>query len=210
MRKEVEELNEIFLWKKVKSGDTESFSQVFKFYYPSLFTYGIKLVGLPDFVRDQIQELFINIWETRQNLGDVKNLKAYLFISLRRRLFSSQKLNLKLNFVEDLPEAAHRSLIFEDREFVDREFISANLKAILIRNLNDLPSNQREIIFLKFFHRLTYKEIAKIINVKEQSVKNIMPKILKKLATGLTDVSKEDINDVDILLFNLFLLFRVK
>jgi RNA polymerase sigma-70 factor (ECF subfamily) len=183
MRKEVEELNEIFLWKKVKSGDTESFSQVFKFYYPSLFTYGIKLVGLPDFVRDQIQELFINIWETRQNLGDVKNLKAYLFISLRRRLFSSQKLNLKLNFVEDLPEAAHRSLIFEDREFVDREFISANLKAILIRNLNDLPSNQREIIFLKFFHRLTYKEIAKIINVKEQSVKNIMPKILKKLAT---------------------------
>jgi RNA polymerase sigma-70 factor (ECF subfamily) len=210
MRKEVEELNEIFLWKKVKSGDTESFSQVFKFYYPSLFIYGVKLVGLPDFVRDQIQELFINIWETRQNLGDVKNLKAYLFISLRRRLFSFQKLNLKLNFVEDLPEAAHRSLIFEDREFVDREFISANLKAILIRNLNDLPSNQREIIFLKFFHRLTYKEIAQIINVKEQSVKNIMPKILKKLATGLTDISKEDINDVDILLFNLFLLFRVK
>ena len=210
MNDEIPGINERLLWEKTKSGDTESFSQIFKFYYPPLFTYGVKLVGIQDLVRDQIQELFANIWERRNTLGDVESLKAYLFISLRRRLFSSSKSNLDLNYVENIPEVSNPSLIFEDNEFVDREVISKSLKATLIRNLNSLPANQREIIFLKFFHQLTYKEIAKVINVKEQSVKNIMPKILTKLAKGLSDISKEDINDVDIMLFNLFLLYRVK
>ena len=62
----LKEINEEILWKKIKEGDHESFSHVFKFYYPSLFTYGVKLVGMPDFVRDQIQDLFIGIWDSRQ------------------------------------------------------------------------------------------------------------------------------------------------
>lgn len=206
----LKEINEEILWKKIKEGDHESFSHVFKFYYPSLFTYGVKLVGMPDFVRDQIQDLFIGIWDSRQGLGDVKNLKAYLFVSLRRRLFAKKKETLNLGSLTNIQEEGCNTLFFENSEFIDKEYISSKLKDILIRNVNALPKNQREIIFLKFFHQLTYREIAEIINLKEQSIKNIMPKILKKLSDGLNDISKDDIQDVDILLFNLFLLFRVK
>lgn len=210
MPNEINEISEVILWEKIKSGDQDSFSLVFKFYYPSLYTYGVKLVAMPDFVRDQIQELFIGIWSARQGLGEVKNLKAYLFVSLRRRLFAKKKGTLNLGSLSDISEEGGQNLFFDDSEFIDKASISDNLKNTLIRNVNALPTNQREIIFLKFFHQLTYREIAEIINVKEQSIKNIMPKILKKLADGLGEISKEDIHDVDILLFNLFLFFRIK
>ncbi|MCG6190866.1 RNA polymerase sigma factor [Maribellus maritimus] len=210
MKGKINEINEGILWEMMKSGDQNSFSKIFKFYYPKLYAYGFKLVPLSDFVSDQIQELFIKIWQTKEGLGDVSNLKAYLFISLRRRLFASKKDRLYTAPIDNISEEDSKALIFEPNEFIDKEIISDNIKGKLIKNLNSLPVSQREIIFLRFYHQLTYKEIAEIINIKEQSVKNNMPKILQKLSAGITDIPKEDIDDIDIMLFNLFLLFIKK
>ncbi len=210
MQDRLDKINEESLWRKMKKGDHNSFSQIFKFYYPQLYVYGVKLVPFPDFIRDQIQELFIYIWQNRSGLGDVSNLKAYLLVSLRRRIFASKKDNQGTDSLNDISEEENQTLFFEPGEFVDKNFISASLREKLLNNLNSLPVNQREIIFLRFYHQLTYREIADIINIKEQSIKNNMPHILQKLAEGLTDFSKEDIKDVDIMLFNFFLLFQKK
>ena len=210
MQGKINNIDEVVLWRMMKSGDQKAFSKIFKFYYPKLYAYGIKLVPFPDFVRDQIQDFFINIWQTKESLGEVSNLKAYLFISLRRRLFASKKIKLYTAPIDTISEKDSKALIFEPKEFIDKEFISNNIKEKLIKNLNSLPVSHREIIFLRFYHQLTYKEIAEIINIKEQSIKNNMPKILQKLSVGITDISKEEINDIDIMLFNLFLLFQKK
>ena len=210
MQEKINKIDEDLLWEKMKAGDQESFSKIFKSYYPKLYAYGIKLIPFPDFIRDHVQDLFINIWQNRGGLGDVTNLKAYLFVSLRRSLFISKKNKLNTNLLDNISEEDNPALVFDPDEFIDKEFISANVKEKLIKNLNSLPVNQREIIFLRFYHQLTYKEIANIINIKEQSIKNNMPKILQKLSTGITDISKEDINDIDFMLFNLFLLFQKK
>lgn len=210
MQKRANKIDDDFLWNRMKKGDHESFSQIFKFYYPKLYAYGVKLVPFPDFIRDQIQDLFIYIWQNRNGLGEVSNLKTYLLVSLRRRIFISKKKNQNTDSLNDISEEESQALIFEPGEFVDKDFISASLVEKLIKNLNALPVNQREIIFLRFYHQLTYREIADIINIKEQSIKNNMPRILQKLSEGLTDFSKEDIKDVDIMLFNFFLLFQKK
>ena len=210
MKKQINKIDEELLWKRMKQGDHKSFSQIFKFYYPKLYAYGVKLIPFSDLVRDQIQELFINIWQNRAGLSDITNVKAYLFVSLRRKIFLSKKNNPASSSLDDIAEEDKQALIFEPGEFVDKESISASLKERLIKNLNSLPVNQREIIFLRFYHHLTYREIADIINIKEQSVKNNMPRILEKLAEGIGDFSKEDISDVDIVLFNFFLLFQKK
>jgi hypothetical protein len=81
-------------------------------YYPKLYAYGIKLVPFSDFVRDQIQDLFINIWQNREGLGDVSNLKAYLFTSLRRKLFNSKNKRYT-NSVDSLSEQDYQAWVFE-------------------------------------------------------------------------------------------------
>jgi RNA polymerase sigma-70 factor (ECF subfamily) len=210
MQEKTNNTDEDLLWKRMKAGDQESFSKIFRSYYPKLYAYGIKLIPFPNLVRDQIQDLFINIWQTREGLGDVYNLKAYLFVSLRRKILISKKVKLRTNPIDDVSEEDKQTLVFEPNEFIDKEFVSAGVKEQLIKNLNSLPANQREIIFLRFYHQLTYREIADVIHIREQSIKNNMPKILQKLSAGITGISREDINDIDIMLFNLFLLFQKK
>ena len=115
-----------------------------------------------------------------------------------------------MNPLDDISEEDSQSLVFDPDEFIDKVYLSVHIKDKLVRNLNALPVSQREIIFLRFYHRLTYREIAAIVQIKEQSIKNNMPRILQKLSEGLTGISEEDINDMDIMLFNLFLLFQKK
>lgn len=201
---------EDLLWKKMKAGDQQSFSVIFRFYYPKLYAYGLKLIPFQDLVRDQIQELFINIWQNREGLGDISNLKAYLFTSLRRRLFHSRLKRNDIESIENFSEKDQQSCFFETAEFFDFDLISSGVREQLIKNLNSLPANQREIIFLRFSNQLTYKEIADIVQIREQSIKNNMPKILQKLGEGITGISREDVRDIDIMLFNLFLLFQKK
>ncbi len=205
MTKNTDKIDEVLLWKQMRLGDEKSFSVIFKSNYSSLYAYGIKVIPFPDFVRDQIQNLFMNIWQTRERLGEVKNLKAYLLISLRRQLLSSKKKSFEFDSIDTEKES--QILVFETNEFIDKNEISSKLKKTLLGNLNSLPIKQREIIFLRFYHKLTYQEIGEIIGSKQQSVKNLMPKIFEKLKAGLTDFSRDDIKDVDIFLFEFFLLF---
>lgn len=201
---------EDLLWKKMKTGDQQSFSVIFRFYYPKLYAYGLRLIPFQDLVRDQIQELFIHIWQNREGLGDISNLKAYLFISLRRRLFHSRLKRNDTEPIENFSEKDQQSWLFETAEFFDSDLISSGVREQLIKNLNSLPVNQREIIFLRFSNQLTYKEIADIVQIREQSIKNNMPKILQKLGEGITGISREDVRDIDIMLFTLFLVLQKK
>lgn len=205
MTKNTDQIDDVLLWNQMRLGNEKSFAAIFKSSYSGLYAYGIKMIPFPDFVRDQIQNLFMNIWQTRERLGEVSNLKAYLLISLRRQLLSSKKKALEFERIDT--EIESQVLIFEPNEFIDKEEISSKLKKTLLDNLNSLPVRQREIIFLRFYHKLTYQEIGEIIGSKQQSVKNLMPKIFEKLKAGLTDFKSDDIKDIDIFLFGFFLLF---
>lgn len=210
MHKQVDQIEDKLLWEQTKAGNQNSFALIFKSHYSALYAYGVKMVPFPDYVRDQIQNLFLNIWQTRERLGTVSNLKAYLLISLRRQLLVSKKNNFGTESLDEYAVNNTNTLYFESDEFVNKYEISSEIKKCLLANLNALPPKQREIIFLRFYHKLTYSEIADIIDVKEQSVKNSMPKIFEKLRRGLSGFKREDLKDVDIFLFEFFLLFTKK
>ncbi|TKG95139.1 RNA polymerase sigma factor [Puteibacter caeruleilacunae] len=193
------------LWEKVRSGNHEALAEIFKLHYAGLFAYGIKIVPFHDFVRDHIQELFLTIWQSHDRLSSVSNIKAYLLVSLRRLMLKSRKSTP----TEDLNEKGNGDfLIFEQGEFVDREVISSQIKEQLLENINALPNKHREVVFLRFYHDLSYREIAEIVEIKEQTIKNMMPGVFSKLRNGLTNIKRDDLNDLDVMLFEFFTLFK--
>lgn len=199
--------NDKFLWAQVRNGNHDALAKLFKTHYAGLFAYGLKITSSPDFVRDQIQELFLSLWQSHSKLSEASNVKAYLLVSLRRSILSSRK----IKFTEEFSDSnTSEFLVFEPGEFVDKQEISSKVKARLLKNINALPEKQREVVFLRFYHGLSYKEIAEVVEIKEQSVKNMMPKIFNKLREGLTGLKRDDLNDLDVLLFEFFMLFLKK
>ena len=71
------------LWSAFRQGDEYAFGEIASRYYQSLYTYGARFSADREFVKDCMQELFIEMWERRETLGDTDFVKFYLFKSIR-------------------------------------------------------------------------------------------------------------------------------
>jgi len=67
-------------WMNFKGGDFASLGILFEIHYQELFYYGIKIIAIPELVKDTIQDLFADVWEYRARMASVENFKAYLIL----------------------------------------------------------------------------------------------------------------------------------
>ncbi len=207
---EGEEIKTKELWEKMKSGDEKSLSEIFTFYYSDLFQYGIKIFDLPELVKDSIQDVFVRIWEKRQNIGQIQNPKAYLISSVRRKLFVNKESHAVLISDELLRNEGKQNFTFSTTDFIEIEETSQQIKNSLVNAINSLPERQRELVFLRFYYNLKYAEIARVMEVNEQTVKNLMQRALSNLRRKIDSKLWEGIDNINDQLLTFFLIFKKK
>ncbi|NGP77355.1 sigma-70 family RNA polymerase sigma factor [Balneolaceae bacterium YR4-1] len=179
-------------WNKFVAGDTHLFKKIFTKYYPKLYGYGIKISNNPRIVEDCIQELFENIWDRREDLHHVESPHVYLFVSLRRKVL--KQISKKKNRSKKLRLLRHKPKI----KFCKQDIIIKNeqinqQKEELAQALNQLPERQKEILFLHFYNGLSYSEIANVLDIKRQSIRNHVYRAMKKLRLFLTEKASRNI-----------------
>jgi len=170
------------MWQQLKKGNKNAFAHLFKKYYSPLYDYGLHLVSnREELLKDTIQDLFTEIWVKRNRVGDIQNVKSYLFKSFRRNLLRELKKRRKFLLFFDnqqiQPNTFHLSI--EDL-IISNEIYSEN-RTKLSNALQKLTVSQREIIYLKFKDNLDYEEIEEITKLKYQSIRNSVHRALKTL-----------------------------
>ena len=168
------------LWKSFKEGNKQAFAKIFKKYYSDLFYYGIKLVNNEDLVKDELQELFSDLWNKRRNLSEITYVKAYLIKSFRRKVLKSLTKIRKINTVEISDTLDVEFQLSVEELIINGEQRNIDLKRLSV-SIGKLNKTQKEIIYLKFYNNLDYQEIAEITGLKYQSIRNSMHKALKVL-----------------------------
>jgi RNA polymerase sigma factor (sigma-70 family) len=210
MEKEDRDTQMKLVWERMKSGDEQALSEIFTFFYSDLYFYGVKIFNLPDLVKDSIQDVFVRIWEKRRTIGEVQHPKAYLISSVRRKLFANKE-NYHTRFPGDrLKNEENENFSFSVSEFIETEEISYQLRQALIKAINYLPERQRELIFLRFYHNLPYLEISRIMEVNEQTVRNLMQRAMAKLRGQIDRRLWDAIDNPDDILLTLFTAFQKK
>lgn len=169
------------LWKAFKSGNEAAFSTLFHLYYEDVYFYGVRFVGDTELVKDTLQELFSEIWIRRQKLGDVQHIKAYLIKSLRRKLLKIGKAKKRAVQVSNELQYLKYGFEISIEDFIVEKERTTEQHKRLAQILPKLNRTQREIIYLRFYNNMDYKEIAEVTNLKYQSVRNSMHKALKIL-----------------------------
>lgn len=187
------------LWQDIKSGNKNCFNQLFRIYYSELFYYGIKIFPDADYVKESIQEVFIRIWDTRQSLANVENVKSYLIVSVRRMILV-QKNKAKHNI--DLEQIQNSPFFFDVNEFEKHDEISDEIRKVLLTAINSLTRKQRELIMLFFYHELTYPEISNILEISIQATRNLMYRTLIHLRKSIGDESLNSMKNMFFLLFS--------
>ncbi len=167
-------------WSRFKNGDVNALDSIYRTHVRSLINYGLKITDNPDLVKDSIQDLFIELWKSRQNLADTDQPKFYLFRALRNKL--ARAVSPQSFVSEGEMQLSSGSLLTEyvELEIAEREQqlqTSSTLKQLLEK----LPKRQQEAIYLRFYHNFSYEIIASMMNMNYQSVLNLMQRALKSM-----------------------------
>ena len=149
-------------------------------YVKDLYQYGIVLNKDPEKVRDCIHDLFISLWNSREKLAIPQSGKAYMMVSLRRRIFDKgSKVQSLTGDMEQIDENRMTTLDHEANWIESESEANQNLK--LETAMNRLSERQREIIFMKYYQEMEYEEIARIMDLNYQSARNLVNRALSVL-----------------------------
>jgi RNA polymerase sigma-70 factor (ECF subfamily) len=168
------------LWQRFKAGDSDALGQLAQVHYRALYNYATKFSSDSDFIRDAIQELYLDLWERRNYLSETSFVKSYLLKALRHKLIK-ESARLK-RFHEPGqgifdPESSDRSIEADIIEEEHARFRNTRLKRVI----SLLSKRQQEIIYLRFYQNLDNEDIANVMGLGRQSVSNLLYRTLKEI-----------------------------
>lgn len=174
-----------FLWSQFQKGDPESLGQLMTRHYPMLLRYGTRFTRNSCFVRDCLQDIFVELWNRRESLRvlDSGQVRPYLMTMLRRQLhqeylqnqhFAFQDVSDQLDFtLPDPTDSAEAQLVEQEA----RHETTSRLRHLL----HGLPARAREAIYLRYYDELERPAIARIMGISEQSVSNLLQEAFRIL-----------------------------
>ncbi len=173
-------------WSAMKSGDKRALIFFYTRYFNTLYDYGTRITRNTSLAEDCIQDLFTEFWSKREGLSDVKNIKYYLFKSLRRKIIYKLSCDRKLSLGGDLVsfeiELSHKTHYLSQQ-------INAETRGKVVELIKTLTPKQREAIFLIYYEELSYKESSLIMDLKIKTVYNLIHMAISKLRESKEQLS---------------------
>lgn len=167
----------------IRAGDRDAFERLFRDWYARLATYAVRLVGSRDAAEDIVQELFVTLWNRRDQLPDMGALPGYLHRAVRNRALNDLRRR----------RTAERWLALRDPDPVDvpvavSTLVEAELAGRIQAALGALPPRTREVFLLHRDQGLTYGGIAAALGISVKTVETLMSRALRSLRQALADL----------------------
>lgn len=177
------------IWENFLCGDDEAYTYIYREYSQALYAYGMHFTSDKGLVEDCIQDVFIKIFQNRRHLQSTDNIKLYLFIALKNKLFNIFRKDIKYSQIDSLEPVFAAECTIED-EIIENER-EQFLNEKMIRMLEVLSPRQKEIIYYRFVEGLSYEEICQIMDMNYQSTQNLIQRSLKKLRTTFSQAEMQ-------------------
>ena len=180
--------DDAWLVRRAQAGDADAFGRLVERYMRRAYYAALALVGTREDALDLSQEAFARAYRARRTLDPERPFYAWLYQILRRLCFNflrdrrSRARTLEAAGSWLAAEAATRGVSDPAHEF-EREEARRRLTAAIER----LPARDREVLALKEFEGLTYKEIAALVGIPIGTVMSRLYSARQRLADALEE-----------------------
>ncbi|MCD4738578.1 MAG: sigma-70 family RNA polymerase sigma factor [Anaerolineae bacterium] len=159
---------------QARRGNKAAFAELFTRYEGRIFGYLYRMVGERTWAEDLAQEAFIRAHQNLGRLGPPYNFKAWVY-----RIASNLALDAlrRYHYEAPLPDwdggAATASEPTDQRREGDPEHQArlSEVRAAVWRTLHKLPETYRQILILREFDGLSYREIAVVLSISLDNVR---------------------------------------
>jgi RNA polymerase sigma-70 factor (family 1) len=164
---------------RLKADDEAALTMIYRRYWASLFKAAYNILKDRQACEDIIQELFIKLWDCRNEVEISISLKAYLYASVRYGVYRQIRTgSVKSEIFDDLIERLHTPAIHNSIEHKE-------LLLQINQVIDTLPEKCREVYKLSREECLSHKEIALQLNISTKTVENHLTKALRQLRGSL-------------------------
>lgn len=165
---------------RLTSGDEAALSQIYYQYWDLLYKSAYRILGDHDQCADAVQEVFVKLWNMREQLEIRVSLQAYLLASVRYEVFRHirhSKVHEDIfTFAEQLSDPSRVDMV---------EYKELNVE--ILAAIDQLPDRCREVFKLSRVDYLSHKEIAARLSISTKTVEYHIANGLRFLRTKLTD-----------------------
>jgi len=176
-------LNDTQILKQLKQGRSKIINYLFDLYYVDLCKYAFKLTEKKEIAEEIVQDIFIYLWEKRDTINIESSVKNYIFRAVKNKSLNYFKSKYaKISFQENLADKDHPVINDTDSSILYNELSKITKMAI-----DALPERCALIFRLSRNFNMTYKEIAKNLNISVKTVENQIIKALKRIRKHLDE-----------------------
>ncbi|HEY8933656.1 MAG TPA: sigma-70 family RNA polymerase sigma factor [Cyclobacteriaceae bacterium] len=174
------------MWASFKNGNRKAFEVIYRENAKSLISYGYKITSNKAVVEDSIQDLFFELWESRERIANTTSVKFYLFKALRYKVCRNLS---KIDFenLQDISGLENELWLHSHESALINFELEMRQHNALKTQLDLLPSRQQEAINLRYFNDFSNEEVAQIMDLNYQSACNLIYSALRKLKLYLKE-----------------------
>lgn len=154
---------------------------LFRKYYVPLCKSLYRTLRDASFAEDIVQEVFLKVWEMRENLKMDEAIQAYLYRSCY---------NSALNFLKSKKPQTGLELLNEVLPGTETAEMQMNLletEEQILQAIDALPPKTKLVFSMSRFEELSYKEIAERLDISLKSVEKHMGIALQRLRENLKE-----------------------
>lgn len=163
------------LMQLVVDRNTKAFKTLYQRYELPIYNFILRYTAKRELAQDLLQETFIRIWIAAHTFNlDKGNFKGWLFtiaLNITRSEMSKKQYSFQYLDVAEMKsndqEKSHLST-----EQPEKNYDQMELKEKIQQALSTLPPYLREVVVLKHYQQLKFKEISLITNTPEGTIKS--------------------------------------
>lgn len=156
------------------------FTLLYNRYKKPLFNYLAKIVKSEMLAEDIAQNVFVKLYGNLAGIRDTERIEIWIFTTARNEAFGHFRKN-KAAQMEDFQTHEER---LSTQSYYD-EYEKTELINIIEEELGRMDARQSEVYYLKEYSGLSYKEVAKIMDITEDLVRSRLFKVRQKLKTAI-------------------------
>jgi RNA polymerase sigma-70 factor (family 1) len=180
--------NEAELIIRIADGDEAAFAVLFRHYYPML-RHAISNYTWSDAdAEDVLNETFIRVWLSRDRLGDIDDLAAWITRIASRECIriimrNGRRQLRETKFAKDISEYEHST-----PELLAQ---AGDINRFIQEAIDNMPDQRKRIYLLSRSEGLKPSEIAHQLDLSVNTVKNVLVSALKDIRSYLSSVGIE-------------------
>lgn len=163
------------------------FAETFKEHEQRLHTLVIRLTRSDQYAKDVIQEVFLKLWEQRDNLHTIQNLEAWLYRLTENKVIDFLR---KLSADKRMKEAVWNNMHMQQVNNVEASVSIKEFHHYIQQAIETLPPQRRLIYFLNREEGLNYQQIADELQISRHTVKNQLSSALQSIRTFLSRTTR--------------------